>query len=152
MLERWSKYLGAVLALVLVSGLALVIGAVGVNVLQSVSTLLVAQADWTKTNTVQATFTVRSIMNFYYIVYGVIFLGFFFLMENRLVTTGVPQKLVMRRTCFTLGIELLILAFLQVAKMTYTPVFPLQLGLDAIEILLGIGLIYLGRRKAPISR
>ncbi len=152
MLKRWSKHLGALVALLLVCGLILVLMMVGANFIESFSINVLTGADWTDQHTVQATFTARSILNVYFLICGIVFLGFFFLMENRLITTGIPQKRVLRRTFFTLGIELLILALLQLAMMSYKPAFPLQVGLTVMEILLGIGLIYLGRRKALISR
>jgi len=148
MLERVAKYVGGVVALLLVSGVALLIGALAANFLQSLSTFLIAQADWVKTNTVQATFTVRSIMNFYYIIYGILFLGFFLLMEYQLITVGIPKKRVLRRTMFILGIESLILAALQLGTLIYAPARPLQIGLTIVEVLLGVGLISFGRRKA----
>lgn len=152
MLKRLLKYIGAVVALLLVSGLILVLMMVGANFIQSFSINVLKDADWTNQHTVQATFAARTILNIYYLLSGIVFLGFFFLMEHRLISTGIPQKLVLRRTFFTLGVELSILALLQLAIMTYTPVLPLQVGLTGIEILLSIGFITLGRRKAPISR
>ena len=151
MLKRWSKTIGAVVALLLVSGLALVVMMVGANLIQTFSIIGLKAADWTDQHTVQAAFTASTIMNFYYILCGILFLGFFFLMEYRLVTTGIPQKIVLRRTFFTLGVELLILALMQLAMMTYAPVFPLQVGLTVMEILLGIGLVYLGNLGLPRS-
>lgn len=151
MLKRWSKNIGAVMALLLVSGLLLVAMMVGAMLIQSSLVSILTDAEWTNQHTVQATFTASTIMNIYYLVSGVIFLGFFFLMEYMLVTTGVPKKLVLRRTSITLGIELLILSLLQLAMLAYAPFSPLQVGLSSAEILLGICLIYLGRRKAPVS-
>ena len=151
MFKQWSKYFGAVVALVLVAGLALIVMMVGANFLQSLMATIFANSEWAKMNTVQSTFTVRSVMNFYYVLCGILFLGFFVLMEHRLITTGVPKKLVLRRTTFVIGIELLILALFQLAMMTYLRVVALQVGLAVIEILLAVGLILFGRRKAPKS-
>ena len=152
MFKQWSKYFGAVAALVLVGGLALIVMMVGANFLQSFMATALKDSEWMHLNTVQSTYTVRSIMNFYYVLCGILFLGFFVLMEHRLITTGVPKKLVLRRTAFTLGIELLILALFQLAMMTYLRVVALQVGLAVIEVLLGVGLIYFGRRKMTTSR
>jgi hypothetical protein len=152
MLKRWLKTIGAVVSLLLVSGLILVLMMAGANLIKSFSINVMKEADWINEHIVQATFTVTTILNFYYLISGIVFLGFFFLMEHRLITTGIPQKIVLRRTFFTVGVELLILALIQLAMMTYTPVLPFQVGLAVIEILLSIGLIYLGRRKASISR
>ncbi len=151
MLTRWSKYIGAVGALLLVSVMVLVVMMVGANLIQAFSVSSLNQADWKNLHPVQATFTARSILNAYYILCGIAFFGFFFLMEHRLVTTGVPKRLVLRRTFLTLGIELSILALLELAMMIFSRVLAFQVGMTVIEILLGIGLIYLGRRKAPIS-
>jgi hypothetical protein len=151
MLKRWSKNIGAVMALLLVSGLLLVVIMVGAMLIQSSSISILNTAEWTNQHPVQAGFTASTIMNIYYLVSGIIFLAFFFLMEYMLVTTGVPKELVLRRTSLTLGIELLILSLLQLAMLAYTPFLPLQVGLSSVEIVLGIWLIYLGRRKAPVS-
>lgn len=151
MIKRWSQYIGAVAALVLVSGLIAVLLIVGANLIQSFSINALRQAAWSNQRTVQATYTARTILNAYYVLAGIAFLGLFFLMENQLVTTGVPKKLVLRRTFFALGVELLILALMQLAMMAYVPALPLQIGLAVLEILLGVGLIYLGQRKTPIS-
>ncbi len=151
MLKHWSKNIGAVMALLLVTCLLLVVMMVGAMLVQASSISLLNEAEWTNQHTVQATFTASTIMNIYYLVSGVIFLGFFFLMEYMLVTTGVPKKLVLRRTSLTLGIELLILSLLQLAMLVYKPFSPLEFGFSLVEILLGIWLIYLGRRKAPVS-
>ncbi len=151
MLKRWSNQIGALAALLLVSGLILLLIVVGANLIQSFSISVLKEADWANQHAVQAIFTARTILNIYFLLSGIVFLGFFFLMENRLVTTGIPQKSVLRRTFFTLGVELLVLAFMQLIMMTYTPFLLLHVGLTVIEILLGIGLIYFGRRKAPFS-
>ncbi len=151
MLKRWSRQIGALAALLLVSGLILLLMAVGANLIQSLSMNILKEADWTNEHTVQGTFTARTILNVYFLLSGVVFLGFFFLMENRLITTGIPQKSVLRRTFITLGVELLVLALMQLVMMMYTPILLLQVGLAVMEILLGIGLIYLGRRKATFS-
>lgn len=148
MLKRWSKYFGAGAALVLVAGLALIVLMVGANFLQSLMATIFADSGWAKTNTIEATFTVRSVMNLYYILCGILFLGFFVFMEHRLITTGVPQKMVLRRTAFVIGIELLLLAVFQLAMMAYMRVVALQVVLAVVEVLLGVGLIYFGRRKA----
>jgi hypothetical protein len=150
MLERWSKYIGAWAAWLVVVALAMVILLVGGSFLQSFTVNILKDEAWTKLNSVQASYTVTTIMNFYYLLTGILFLGFFILMENRLVSTGIRKKLVLRRTAFTLGIELLILAFFQLAMFTYLPSIPLQIGLAVLELLFGVGLIYLARRKAPI--
>jgi hypothetical protein len=150
MFKRWAKNLGAVGALVVVSILSLIIFAVGANFLQAFLVTVYQGADWTTLRSVQASFTVRTFMNFYYVLGGILFLGFFFLMENRLITTGVPKKLVLRRTSFTLGIELLILALIQTGMMFFMTVITLQVVLVVVEVLLGVGLIYIARRKAAI--
>jgi hypothetical protein len=151
MVNRWLKYMGAVAALLLVNGLILVLIMVGANIIQSFSINVLKGADWTDQHAIQANFTARTILNLYYVMSGILFLGFFFLMENRLVTTGIPQKSVLRRTFFTLGVELLILALMQLIMMTYMPILLLQVGLTAVEILLAIGLIYFASRKAIVS-
>lgn len=152
MLKRWTQYIGASMALLLVCALILILIMAGANFIQSFSVTVLKDAEWTSEHTVQANFTARTILNFYYILSGVVFLGFFFLMEHQLITTGIPKKLVLRRTFFTVGVELLILALLQGAMMTYTQAVPLQIGLAAVEFLVSVGLIYLGRRKAPLSQ
>lgn len=151
MLKRWTNTIGALVALLLVCALVLVLIMAGANFIQSFSVTVLQDAEWTSEHTVQANFTARTILNFYYILSGVVFLGFFFLMEHQLITTGIPKKLVLRRTFFTVGIELLILALLQLAMMTYTRALPLQAALAAVELVVSIGLIYLGRRKASLS-
>ena len=150
MFERWAKNLGAVVALVVVSVLSVIIFIFGANFLQAFLVTIYQGAPWTSMQSVQASFTVRSFMNFYYVVGGVVFLGFFFLMENKLITTGVPKKLVLRRTAFALGIELLVLALFQIGMMFLMTVVSLQVVLVAVEVLLGLGLIYIARRKAAI--
>ncbi len=151
MLKRWLKTIGAVLALLLVSGLMLVLIVVGANLIRSFLVSSLNSADWMYQHTVQANFTASTIMNFYYIICGIFFLGFFCLMEYRLVTTGVPKKLVLRRTFFTLGVEIFVLTLMQLAVMAYSTVLPVQVGLIVIGIFLSVGFIYLGRRKASIS-
>lgn len=151
-LNPWSRYIGAVVALLLVSGLLLVVIMVGANLIQSLSINAVNAADWKDQHTVQATYIARTILNLYYVICGIIFLGLFFLMEHQLVTTGVPRRRVLRRTFFALGVELLILALMQLARSMYTPVIPLYIGMSIVEFLVSIGFIYLGRRKAPISQ
>ncbi len=91
MVKRWSKYLGAVLALLLVCGLVLVILMSGANLIQSYAVNVLKEADWTYEHTVQASYTARTAVNIYFILSGVVFLGFFFLMENRLVDQ-LPEK------------------------------------------------------------
>ena len=150
MLERWSKYIGAWAAWLAVVALSMVILLVGGSFLQSFTVNVLKDEAWTKINSVQASYTVTTIMNFYYLITGVLFLGFFILMENKLISTGIQKKLVLRRTSFTLGIELLILAFFQLAMFTYLPSIPLQVGLAVLELLFGVGLIYFARRKTPI--
>ncbi len=151
MLKRWTNTIGALVALLLVCALVLVLIMAGANFIQSFSITVLQDAEWTNEHSVQANFTARTILNFYYILSGVVFLGFFFLMEHQLITTGIPKKLVLRRTFFTVGVELLILALLQVAMMTYTRALPLQVALAAVELVVSIGFIHLGRRKAPLS-
>jgi hypothetical protein len=151
MLKRWLKTIGAMLALLLVNGLLLVLIMSGAKFIQLFSISRLKEADWSDQYSVQAAYTASTVLNVYYLISGIVILGFFFLMENRLITTGIPQKLVLRRTFFTLGIELLILAFIQVANMVFLPVFPLQAGLVGMEFLLGIGLIYLGRRNVLLT-
>lgn len=150
MFKSWAKYFGAVVALILVTGLAVVVLMVGANFLQSLVINLIKDAEWTTRSSVQANFFVRTVLDFYYVISGILFLGIFVLMEQRLVTSGVPKKLVLRRTSFSLGIELLILAFFQLSMMLYLPVVPIQVVLTVGETLFGIGLIYVGRRKTLI--
>ena len=150
MFKRWAKNLGAVVALVVVSILSLIIFMVGANFLQAFLVTVYQGAEWTSLQSVQASFTVKSFMNFYYVLGGILFLGFFFLMENKLITTGVPKKLVLRRTAFALGIELLVLALIQIGMMLLMRVVQLQVALVAVEVLLGGGLIAISRRKGNI--
>ncbi len=152
MLKRWSIQIGAMAALLLVIGLILLLLVAGANLIQSVSVSALREAGWAAEHTVQAANTARTVLNVYFLLSGIVFLGFLFLMENRLVTTGIPKKCILRRTFFTVGIELLILALMQAAMMAVRRAVPLQVGLAAVEVLLGIVLVYLGRRKAPISR
>ena len=138
------------MALVLVVGLFVIIFMVGANLLQSVLVLIYSDVAFAAQKAVQATYTVRTYMNFYYIICGILFLGFFFLMDYRIVATGVPKKLVLRRTFFTLGIELLVLALIHLGTILILPAAQLQIVLTAVEILLGIGLIFLSRRKGSV--
>jgi hypothetical protein len=150
MLQRWAKNLGAVVALLLVCGLALVVFMVGANSLQSFLVTIYKDADFTTLHPVQTTFTVRTIMNFYYVISGILFLGFFVLMDYLLITVGVAKKLVLRRTLLSLGIELLILTLFHLAMMFIQPAAPVQIALTTVEALLGIGMILVSRRKGNI--
>jgi hypothetical protein len=144
---RWSKTIGAGFALLVVTGLLLVLILSGAKLIQLLSFSGLKEADWADRYSVQAAYTASTILNVYYILSGIVILGFFFLMENRLITTGVPRKLVLRRTSLTLGIELLILAIIQASVMAFLAPSPVQIGLAGIELLSGIGLVYLGRSK-----
>lgn len=150
MLKRWANNLGAVVALVLVVALFGVIFMVGGNLLQSVLVLIFQDVAIEAQKTVQATYTVITYMNFYYVICGILFLGFFFLMDYLIVATGVPKKLVLRRTFFTLGIEMLVLALIHLGTILLLSAGQLQIALTAVEILVGIGLILFSRRKGNI--
>jgi hypothetical protein len=150
MFKRWANNLGALVALLLVVGLFLIIVMVGANFLQPLLVLAFKDVAFAAQKSVQATYTVRTYMNFYYIICGILFLGFFFLMDYRLITTGVPRKLVLRRTSFALGVELVVLALIHLGTILILPAAQLQVVLTAVEILVGIGLIFLSRRKGNI--
>lgn len=147
MLKRLSRNLGAILAWLLVCGLALFIIIVGADFIQAFAINVLKDADWVYFNTTQANSTVKASVQFYYVMAGLLWLGFFILMEHMLITTGVPQKLVIRRTLFALGIEALILAVLHLGMFIMQPASLLSLGLAAGEGLLGGFLVFISRRK-----
>jgi LPXTG-motif cell wall-anchored protein len=159
MVKGWANKIGAIAAWLLVCALASLIVIVGADFIQMFTINVLKDEAWTQINTVQAGYTITTTMNFYYVIVGVLWLGFFILMEHLLVTTGVPQKLVLRRAMFAFGIELLIVALLHLGLLLIQP-YIMPLGFTVVQIplatrialvagvaLLGGGFIYFSRRK-----
>ncbi len=137
MLKRWTINIAAVVAWLVVGALALLIIAIGASLFQMfiVVTLRVNH------------YAIQILIQTYYVVMGLLWLGFFILMDHILIDKAAKEGLLLSRTLYVLGIELLTIGVVQLALITYGTFNLLHVLLMGGELLSGAGLVYFFRRK-----
>lgn len=139
MLKRWLGNLGGLLALLLIAGLALLIIVVGAQFLYLFAQNPMGATRW----------SITLIMDTYYILLGMLWLGLFLLMDHLLLGEAARAGLMLPRALYAAGIEILILGLLHAALLAYRPLEPFSVGLALVELACGSLLIWISRRKAP---
>ena len=137
MLKRWSTNIGSALAWLLVSLLALVLLAVAEGLYQMflVTTMRVGRYS----NTLW--------LDLFFVLAGLLWLGFVIFMEHVMFSASSHAGLLLSRTLFIVGFELIALALLQFGQNLYG-VFSWSDGLiEALELLAGCVLLWFARRK-----
>ncbi len=137
MLKRWSLNIAAVLAWLVVGAVALLIIATGASLFQYfiIMTLRVNH------------YAIQILVQTYYVVMGLLFLGFFILMDHLLIDKARKEGILLSRTCYVLGIELLAVGLVHLGLISYGPIVALDFFLMSAELLSGAGLVYFFRRK-----
>jgi hypothetical protein len=142
MLKRWSTNVVAVIAWLLVCTVALLIIAVGANLFSLFISMTLQVGRYAPQVLIQT----------YYVVMGMLWLGFFILMEHLLIDKAAQKGLLLPRTLFVIGIELLIIGLIGLALIFYMHIGLINDLLTAAELVAGAGLIYFFRRKKTKSR
>ena len=137
MLKRWLNNLWAVLAWGLVDILAFAVLIQAANLYQVVLRVTLLANRWSNTLW----------LDLYYVTAGLLWLGFVILMEHLLLDPESLDGLLLPRTLFAVGIELLVIGLLQMGLQAYLPFSWLGVGLALVELLAGAGLIWAARRK-----
>jgi|GEM_PF-3215755 len=138
MLKRWLGNLWALLAWLLVCGLALVVIMVGAELFGKFAVVTLGATMW----------SIRFIVQVFYVIFGLLWLGFFMLMEHLLMGEEARAGLLLPRTLYAVGIELLVIGLMQLATLAYLPLSSVGIVLALIEVLAGAGLIWFARRKS----
>ena len=141
MLKRWPMTIAAILAWLLVCGLALVVIMVGAIFYQLFIVLSLNATRW----------TIQFMVQVYYVLMGLLWLGLVIWMDHLLITIGNRTGQLLKRTLFGLGIEVAAIALIQIGTMLYRPIEFWQMATTAAEALLGAGLIYFSRRKKKVA-
>jgi hypothetical protein len=128
-----------ILAWLVVSALALLIIVVGGVWFELFAVLTMGATMW----------TIRFFVQSFYVVTGLLWLGFFILMEHLLMGPAAKAGLLLPRALFTIGIELLLLSAIQIGRVGYGNLKSdwLSWSLIVIQALLGVGMIWFSRRK-----
>jgi hypothetical protein len=134
------KSIAAFFVWLVVCGLGLVILGLGrqLILLLLVSTLHVYQ------------FSVAMWVNLYMVVAGLLWMGLFMLMENRL-SNAIKKNHLLSTSLFSIGLSFLVMVFLQILLTAYgtMPANTLQIGITILEILAGAGMVYASKRIKP---
>jgi hypothetical protein len=142
MFKRWMGNLGAVLALIVVGALALMV--------------LLQAATFYQVFLVKALLVDRWSITFwldvFYMLSGLLWLGFFLVMEHLLLGQEAREGLLLPRALFAVGIELLLIGLLQAGLQAYQTFSWLGIGLTVLEVLVGCGLIWFARRKPRLPK
>ena len=141
MLKRWAANIGAVLALLLVSILALVILALAANLYQAFIQITLQVSRWANTLWV----------DLFYVLAGLLWLGFFIFMEHLLFSPSSRAGLLLPRTLYICGLEIITIALLQTGIAAYGPAFLSSLLLPALELPVGGAMVWFSRRKPRAS-
>jgi hypothetical protein len=138
--KRLLSNVRAFVAWLISCGLALIVIAIGAPLLQAflVITLGVNQ------------YSIRFWTQLYYVVLGMLWLGFFILMEHLMFSDSSREGLLLPRTLYVVGVELLVMAVLQFGLMAYRPFDGWVLFLTVGSALAGAALIWVARRKPPM--
>ncbi len=136
MLKRWLTNLGAVLALLLVGGLALLVVVVGFNLFYPFVTITLGATRWNITFITQT----------FYVIMGLLWFGFFLLMEHLLMGEEARAGLLLPRALYAVGAELIVIGLLQVGLQAYA-FNGASLAVALVEIVVGGGLVWAARRK-----
>jgi hypothetical protein len=135
--KRWITNIAAVLAWLLVFALALVV----IATLATLFQLFIKE-------TIQVNkYSIQILLQTYYVIMGMLGLGFLILMEHLLITSGIRQGLVGVRTLFIVGIELVTLGGITLAMTFYRVPPMLEIALTTAELVVGTGMIVLSRRR-----
>jgi hypothetical protein len=137
MLKRWLGNVWAFLAWALVCGLALIVLIQAASLYQVFIRVTLLVNRWSNTLW----------LNLYYMTAGLLWLGFVILMEHLLMGSESRAGLLLPRTLFCVGIELLVIGLLQMGLQAYLPLSWFGIGLALLEMLAGGGLIWAARRK-----
>jgi hypothetical protein len=137
MLKRWTISIAAVFAWLVVVAFAFLIMVVGEPLYELFLQFTL------KINH----YAYQVLAQSYYIVMGLIWLGFFILMEHVLIDKAAHQGMLLQQTLFIVGIEILIVGLLQSCIAFYTHPAFLQILLTGMELVVGAGLIYFFRHK-----
>jgi hypothetical protein len=138
--KRLLSNVPAFLAWLVVCGLALIIIAIGAPLLQAflVVTLGVNQ------------YSIRFWTQLYYVILGMLWLGFFILIEHLMFSDSSREGLLLPRTLYVVGVELLIMALLQFVLMAYRVFDGWMLLLTVGGALAGAVLVWVARRKPTL--
>lgn len=141
MLKRWAANIGALLAWLLVCVLALVVLAVGANLYQVFLRVTMNVNRWSNTLWV----------DLYYVIAGVLWMGFFIFMEHIMFSASSKAGLLLPRTLYVCGIEIIVIAILQLGLDAYGGVGWLEILVVAVELIVGGGMVWFARRKPRAS-
>jgi hypothetical protein len=140
--KRWLGAIRSLLAWLLICGVALVVLAQASSLYQ---VFLVVTMHVTR-------YTNSLWLNIFYGLAGMLWLGLSILMEHMLMGPEAQAGLLLPRTLFALGIELLLIGLLQVGWLFYAPFGWVGLGLALLELLAGGVLMWVSRRKPRLQK
>lgn len=130
----------AFLAWLVSCGLALIVIAMGAPLFQAFMVVTLG-AD---------KYSIRFWIQLYYVIFGMLWLGFFILMQHLMFSDSSREGLLLPRTLYVVGFELLVMAVLQFALMPYRVFDGLVLLLSVGSALAGAILIWIARRKPTL--
>jgi hypothetical protein len=139
-IKRLLSNVRAFLAWLVSCGLALIIIAMGAPLLQAFLVVTVGVSQY----------SIRFWTQLYYVVFGMFWLGFFILMQHLMFSDSSREGLLLPRTLYVVGLELLVMAALQFVLMAYRTLDGLMLLLTVGSALAGAALIWVARRKPSL--
>jgi hypothetical protein len=137
MLKRWLANLGSLLAWLVVCALGLVVIAVAANFFQVFLVMTMKVDRW----------SIRFWVQLYYILAGLIWLGLVIFVEHLLFSESSRDGLLLPRSAFIIGIELIAIGVFQFLFNLYGTFGWLEALLTLGELVAGAALIWYGRRK-----